>query len=155
MVSREGVKAQCQLLEEKGVGVKTGLAVLRNYLQRVVCCQIPLRYLKTIRFPHPVGIVIGDGVRIGRDVRIYQNVTIGLTENLVGAHASHYPRVGDEVFVYAGAVIVGPVTIGDRAIIGANAVITRDVPPDSIAYGYNQFRPRRRTETQGSAPERS
>ena len=123
--------------------MKTRLAVIRNYLQRIICCQIPMRYLKTVRFPHPVGVVIGDGVRIGRDVRIYQNVTIGLTENVVGAEVTQYPTIGDEVFVYAGAVIVGAITVGTRSIIGANAVITRDVPPDSIAFGYNQIRPRR------------
>jgi len=123
--------------------MKARLAVLRNYLQRIICCQIPFRYLTIVRFPHPVGIVIGDGVRIGRDVRIYQNVTIGLTENTVGATETQYPTLGDEVCVYAGAVIVGGITIGSRSVVGANAVITRNVPPDSIAFGYNQFRPRR------------
>lgn len=123
--------------------MKTRLAIVRNYLQRVICCQIPFRYLRTVRFPHPVGVVIGDGVRIGRNVRIYQNVTIGLTENTVGPKVTQYPMLGDEVFVYAGAVIVGGITIGSRSVIGANAVITRDVPPDSIAFGYNQFKPRR------------
>ena len=108
----------------------------------IFCCQIPTRYWKGVRFPHPVGIVIGDGVRIGRDVRIYQNVTIGLTENIVGADESQYPQLCDEVFVYAGAVIIGGVTIGSRSVIGANAVISKDIPPDSVAYGYNQFRPR-------------
>lgn len=117
-------------------------AALRAGLQKVFCCQIPFRYLGTVKFPHPVGIVIGDGVRIGRGVRIYQNVTIGLSENLVDSTESDYPTLGDEVFVYAGAVIVGGVTIGHRSIIGANAVISRDIPPDSIAFGYNQCRPR-------------
>jgi len=115
---------------------------LRARWQKFFCCQIPLRYIKTVRFPHPVGIVIGDGVRIGRDVRIYQNVTIGLTENIVGSAESDYPTLGDEVFVYAGAVIIGGITIGHRSIIGANAVISRDIPPDSVAFGYNQFKPR-------------
>jgi serine O-acetyltransferase len=125
------------------MNVKRSLSNWRGFLQSVFCCQIPLRYLRTVRFPHPVGIVIGDGVRIGRDVRIYQNVTIGLTENLVGAAAEDYPALEDEVFVYAGAVIVGGITIGARSIVGANAVITRSVPPDSVAFGYNQCRPRR------------
>ncbi|MGH9349667.1 MAG: hypothetical protein ACRD26_20635 [Vicinamibacterales bacterium] len=123
--------------------MKRRLLILRHHLQKWFCCQIPSRYWKTVKFPHPVGIVIGDGVRIGKDVRIYQNVTIGLTENVVGADVSQYPALGDEVFVYAGAVIFGPVTIGARSIIGANAIISRDVPPDSIAFGYNQWRPRK------------
>jgi serine O-acetyltransferase len=113
-------------------------------LQKILCCQIPSRYLKTVRFPHPIGIVIGDGVRVGRDVRIYQNVTIGLTENIVGAEEHDYPVIDDGVFVYAGAVIIGAITIGKGSVIGANAVINRDIPPDCIAFGYNQFRPRAR-----------
>ena len=98
--------------------------------------------MKGIKYPHPVGIVIGDGVQIGRDVRIYQNVTIGLTENMVGAMSGDYPRLEDGVWVYAGAVIFGGITVGARSIVGANAVISRDVPPDSVAFGYNQIRPR-------------
>ena len=64
-------------------------------------------------------------------------------ENMVGARPEHYPKLEDEVFVYSGAVIIGAITIGSRSVIGANAVISRDIPPDSVAYGYNQFRPRR------------
>ena len=122
--------------------LKRALSRLRADLQLICCCQIPSRYLKGIKYPHPVGIVIGDGVVIGRDVRIYQNVTIGLSENLVGAEPTDYPVLADAVCVYAGAVIFGSVTIGARSIVGANAVISRDVPPDSIAFGYNQIRPR-------------
>ena len=122
--------------------LKRGLTRLRAKLQLVCCCQIPSRYLKGIKYPHPVGIVIGDGVQIGCDVRIYQNVTIGLTENTVGAMPSEYPKLEDGVWVYAGAVIFGGITIGARSIVGANAVISRDIPPDSIAFGYNQIRPR-------------
>jgi serine O-acetyltransferase len=132
-------------------GLKNRIARWRLRLQAVLCCHIPRRYLKTVRFPHPMGIVIGDGVRIGRDVRIYQNVTIGLTENLVGARPEDYPTIEDEVFIYAGAVIFGAITIGARSIVGANAVISRDIPPDSIAYGYNQFRPRS-AKSEGERP---
>lgn len=122
--------------------LKGGLARLRARIQLVCCCQVPSRHLNGIKYPHPVGIVIGDGVQIGRDVRIYQNVTIGLTENTVGAKSGEYPKLEDGVWVYAGAVIFGGVTVGARSIVGANAVISRDVPPDSIAFGYNQNRPR-------------
>ena len=121
--------------------LKEAVSRFRARLQLILCCQVPSRLRKGIRYPHPVGIVIGDGVRIGRDVRIYQNVTIGLNENVVGAKQSDYPTLEDGVFVYAGAVIFGSITIGARSVIGANAVISCDVPPDSIAFGYNQIRP--------------
>ena len=124
--------------------LKSSIARLRAGIQLMLCCQVPSRYRTGVRYPHPVGIVIGDGTSIGRDVRIYQNVTIGLIENTIGAKAEDYPTLEDEVCVYAGAAIVGSIRIGARSIIGANAVITRDVPPDSIAFGYNQIRPRKR-----------
>ena len=120
--------------------MKRPLLILRNQLQKVLCCQIPLRHLRGVKFPHAVGIVIGDGVRIGKDVRIYQNVTIGLLENVEAAQAGNlYPTLEDGVIVYGGAVIVGPITIGAGAVVGANAVITRDVPPNAKAFGRNQI----------------
>jgi serine O-acetyltransferase len=76
--------------------------------------------------PHPLGIVIAPTVRIGANVRLLHNVT------LAGDERARAPVVGDDVTVYAGAVIVGGVTIGDRCVIGANSLVTRDVPPDSI-----------------------
>ena len=81
--------------------------------------------------PHPTGIVIGDDVRIGKGVTIYQNVTLGRAN----AEQSSYPVIGDGVTLYAGAVIVGPVTVGDGAVVAANAVVNRDVPPGSVVGG--------------------
>jgi serine O-acetyltransferase len=85
-------------------------------------------------FPHPVGIVIGEGVVIGRGCTIFQNVTIGARRLGEGSRGM-YPVLEDDVTVFAGAVITGPVTIGRGATIGANAVVTTDVPPGSVAVG--------------------
>lgn len=123
------------------------MLLLRASIQKLLCCQIPLRHLRRVRFPHPVGIVIGDGVRIGEGVRIYQNVTIGRIENAGGVGSEAYPVLEDDVFVYAGAVICGGITVGARSIVGANALITRDIPPDSVAFGYNQYKPREKKAT--------
>ena len=115
---------------------------LRSFLQKLFCCHIPFRHFGNIKFPHPVGIVIGDGVRIGKEVRIYQNVTIGLLENAPAEDSvDQYPTIEDGVIIYAGAVIAGPVTIGAGATVGANAVITRDVPAGAVAFGRNQIMP--------------
>ena len=115
---------------------------VRQGIQKRFCCQIPRRFLNTVKFPHPVGIVIGDGVRIGANCRIYQNVTLGLLENTRAEHAiDQYPTIEDGVTIYAGAVIAGKVTLGAGAIVGANAVITHDVAPGTMAFGRNQFRP--------------
>ena len=78
---------------------------------------------------HSVGIVIGPEVRIGRNVRIYQGVTLG------DGSRPGQPTIGDDVVIGAGAAILGGVTIGDRVFIGANAVVTHDVPDDSVATG--------------------
>lgn len=96
-----------------------------------------------LRLPHPNGIVIGHGVRIGARCRIYQQVTMG------GARAgdwqaNNYPVIGDDVTVFAGAKLIGTVDVGDRAQIGANAVVLRDVPADHSAIGIPaQSRPKK------------
>lgn len=84
-----------------------------------------------LMLPHPVGIVIGIDVVIGRNATIYQHVTLGLR----GIDQPGCPVLGDNVTVYAGAVIIGAITIGDGAVIGANAVVTHDVPAGAIATG--------------------
>lgn len=75
---------------------------------------------------HSVGIVIGPAVRIGRDARIYHGVTLG------DGFVPGQPTVGDFVTIGAGASVLGGVTIGDRVVIGAGALVTRDVPDDSV-----------------------
>jgi serine O-acetyltransferase len=84
---------------------------------------------------HVGGIVIGAGVRIGQGCDIRQNVTMGGNYSKTDAHGRQQPTVGDRVSVGAGAVILGAVTIGDDAVIGANAVVSRDIPARVIAAG--------------------
>lgn len=88
----------------------------------------------TLRMPHPVGIVIGEGVRIGERVSIYQNVTLGGARS-GDWQAGNYPEVGDDTIIFAGAVIVGAVKIGRNAVIAANAVVTKDVPDYATVAG--------------------
>ncbi|ENT2444594.1 serine O-acetyltransferase [Escherichia coli] len=86
---------------------------------------------KNTIFPHPVGIVIGKKVSIGNNCTIYQNVTIGVSNN----KTEDYPIIGDNVIIYAGAIIIGSVSIGNNVIIGAGCIVTKDVPEDKIAVG--------------------
>jgi serine acetyltransferase len=76
--------------------------------------------------PHPQGIVVGGGAVIGPRAWIFQNVTVGGAPGKTGM-----PKIGSDARIYAGAVIVGPVTLGDHVLVGANAVVTRNVPDRS------------------------
>ncbi|WP_051949486.1 serine O-acetyltransferase [Methylosinus sp. PW1] len=108
---------------------------LRRRLNRRFGCYVSprARLGKRCLFPHPVGIVIGDGVVIGDDCVIYQNVTLGAHGRAV--YGERYPSLGNGVVVYAGAVVVGRVCIGDGAVVGANAVVTRDVSAGDVVAG--------------------
>lgn len=117
--------------------LKHRVALWRVELQKRVACQIPSRYLSTVKFPHPVGIVIGDQVRIGQRCRIWQGVTIGLRANAVNPSAADFPTIEDDVFIYANAQVFGGITVGARSVICAGAQVTRDVPPDSTVVGRN------------------
>ena len=78
---------------------------------------------------HGVGIVIGGYARIGSGATILHAVTIG------GPYPSRrreMPTLGDEVFLGAGAMVIGDIQIGDRVFIGAGAMVTEDVPEDSV-----------------------
>ncbi|MFO0555045.1 MAG: serine acetyltransferase [Polyangiaceae bacterium] len=77
---------------------------------------------------HSDGVVINGAVRGGSDVKIEHQVTIG-------AEKRQSPIIGDGVFIGAGAKIVGPVTIGEHARVGANAVVVHDVPANTTVVG--------------------
>lgn len=79
--------------------------------------------------PHPNGIVIHPGATIGCNCLIFQQVTIGTREGQAP------PVIGGHVDIGAGAKILGAVTIGNHACIGANAVVLKDVPEDKTAVG--------------------
>lgn len=82
--------------------------------------------------PHPVGVVIGHDVEMGKNVRIQQNVTLGRKEPTSEAG---YPTIGSGVRIGAGSAVVGDVEIGDGAVVGANAVVNDDVPPGATVVG--------------------
>lgn len=79
---------------------------------------------------HGTGVVIGETTIIGDNVRIYQNVTLGgLTPSSEERNVRRHPTIEDEVTIFAGATILGNVTIGRSSIIGGNVWLTHSVPP--------------------------
>jgi len=80
-------------------------------------------------------VVIGETAQIGDNVTIYQCVTLGGTDPANGIAGKRHPTLQDDVIVGSGAQILGPITVGTRARIGANAVVTRDVPEGATMVG--------------------
>ncbi len=81
---------------------------------------------------HGAGVVIGETAEIGRDVTLYQGVTLGGTGFQSG---KRHPTVEDNVTIGSGAKLLGPITVGHGAKIGANSVVVEDVPPCSTVVG--------------------
>ena len=81
---------------------------------------------------HGLGVVIGETTIVGDDVLLYQGSTLGGTGIVKG---KRHPTVGNNVVIGAGAKVLGNIVIGDNSYIGANAVVIKDVPPNSTVVG--------------------
>ena len=117
------------------------LFLLRNNLNRlgrawgiVLGCDIGCKLPKQIIMPHPYGIVIHPAAVIGEGVVILHQVTVG-ARNV----DNRAPVIEDDVFIGAGAKVIGGVHVGRGCIIGANAVVSRDIPPGSTVIGINEI----------------
>ena len=94
---------------------------------------------KNLFIDHGMGVVIGETSDIGDNVTIYHNVTLGGISPSINANEQRdlkrHPTLHDNVVVGSGAQILGPVVIGKNSLIGANAVVTKDVPEKSVMVG--------------------
>jgi serine O-acetyltransferase len=128
--------------------LRRSLIVMRHrFWSAVTACDIPLGFDPGGGFmlPHPTGVVIHPRTIVGVNCRVMQQVTLGAAgrprkvadapSGDDGDHRKGAPTLGGHVDVGAGAKIVGPVKIGDHAIIGANAVVLIDVPAGATAVG--------------------
>jgi len=84
--------------------------------------------------PHPVGVVIAPGVSIGRNVRIFEGACVG-GQSAEDSSRQGLPTLGDECWIFSGAVLQGPILVGERALVSAGAVVDRSVPADGIMAG--------------------
>lgn len=86
---------------------------------------------------HPTGVVIGPDVVLGPDCALNANVTLGAARERGRMYGDRVdsPRIGAEVIIGAGAVVIGPIEVGSRSTVGANAVVVRDAAEGSVLLG--------------------
>lgn len=81
---------------------------------------------------HGMGVVIGETTEIGDDVLIYQGVVLG---GVSGKRTKRHPTIGNQVVIGAGATLLGPIKVGDKARVGAGSVVIKDVPQEATVVG--------------------
>lgn len=114
------------------------LSTMVEYIVRIIFSSdisCAARIGEDVIFVHGHDIVIGQGVVIGRCCKIFNGVTLGNKDTEDSTNIIGQPTIGDECVISTGAKILGSVRIGSGSIIGANAVVISDVPPNSIAVG--------------------
>ena len=130
----------------------TRAKLMWNRIRKIYSCDIfpGIKCGKNLRVEHPMWICIGKTAELGNNVRIYNGVLV-IAKVTGDAHRKEnkerrHAQIGDNVILGSGSTIIGPVTIGENTIIGARAIVTRDVPPNSVVIGTNQVRARREDE---------
>lgn len=111
--------------------------IFKNYS----CDITPGSKIGNVIFRHPLGIVIGGGTELRDGVIIHQNVTFGAVKfDTIDRRGLPCKQiVGENTIVCAGAKVLGNIVIGENCIIGANSIVTKDVPDNTIVVGYNKF----------------
>ena len=117
---RRGIKFPARLLSQitrsfTGIEIHPGATIGRRFF-----------------IDHGMGVVIGETAQVGDDVLMYHQVTLGGTSL---ARVKRHPTIGNNVLIGMGAKVIGAITVGDNARIGANAVVTKDVPTNSTVVG--------------------
>lgn len=115
---------------KKGIPIIPGL--LMRFIRVIYACELPYQCEigEGALFVHNgLGVVVHPKSIIGEGTFIYQNVSIA------GRNNRGAPLIGKNVFVGPGVCILGGVTIGDNAVIGANSVVIHDIPPNCVAVG--------------------
>lgn len=116
---------------KKGFITLAKICSYKIYKKYNCCISFKATIGKNVDFPHPVGIVIGENVKIGNNCVIYQNVTLGRKNRNI----ANYPTIGNNVIIYCNSTIIGKIEIGDNSIIGCNTVVMKSVEKNSICTG--------------------
>lgn len=119
-------------LHESGVPIAPRVLAAASRLVTGVEIHPAAKIGEGLFIDHGMGVVIGETAQIGERVTLYQGVTLGGTGFEGG---KRHPTVGNDVTVGSGAKLLGPITVGDRAKIGANSVVIHDVPEGATVVG--------------------
>jgi serine O-acetyltransferase len=119
-------------LHEAGVPVLPRLVAFISRMLTGIEIHPAARVGNGLFIDHGSGVVVGETAEIGDDVTLYQGVTLGGTGFATG---KRHPTVQDNVTIGSGAKLLGPITVGHGAKIGANSVVITDVPPNSTVVG--------------------
>lgn len=126
-----------KLLVNYRLAEKTSLSFLKRWLwlnsiSNTGCHISPQSTIEPgVILPHATGIVIGNGAHVKSGAQIFQNVTLAITNDIENKSAT----IENDATIYAGAVLIGDIIIGKKAIIGANAVVKINVPEEKTAVG--------------------
>ena len=121
------------------LGIYTSL-ILNTFLRLFYSCDIStFCHLGHVKIPHAIGIVVGSTSKIGDGTTIMSNVCIGSTFGDQADRNHKHATIGKNCVLGANSCIIGGVTIGDNCLIGAGAVITKDIPANSVVVGNNQI----------------
>ena len=106
----------------------------RKFPMRLLLCDLDLSiFPQSTYFAHPYGVTLNARARFGENCLIRQNVTVGYRWKTDGSECG--ARIGNNVRLEAGCIVLGPVLIGDGAIVGAGAVVLHDVPAGAVVVG--------------------
>jgi serine O-acetyltransferase len=114
---------------------RRNIPLISRFVRVLYNSDIQSRLPPDLHLPHPYGIIVHPQAVIGRRVTVMQQVTIGGRDHLENIA----PLIGDDVYIGAGARVLGDVRIGQGVVIGANAVVTRDIPPGVTVVGANRI----------------
>ena len=125
---------------------------MENKLMEKFQLKIPptVKIGKNFEIRHPRCIGIGPTTEIGDNCKVYPFFSavaaVKGDRELIHNHIRRHAKIGNDCLLGAKATVIGPITIGDDVIIGACAIVTKDVPSHSVVKGLNQIRPKRPEE---------
>jgi|HubBroStandDraft_6_1064221.scaffolds.fasta_scaffold575403_2 serine acetyltransferase len=110
-------------------------------IEHVLCMEICFPIPDHLYIPHPYGILGCSAAKVAEDVTLMQFTLLGPKDPWYQGESLEnlYPTLEEGVYVSAGAKVLGPITIGQWSVIGANAVVTEDIPPFSTVFGQNRI----------------